>query len=78
MGECCEQGKTLTRFLQTSHQRLFQVIAWRIRNPDLPLLLESTAAIVEARLREEQGKLPLSALKLVFATAVSRCDFVCT
>lgn len=49
-----------------------QVIAWRLRRAELPLLLESTADIVEALWRDDQGELPSSTLKLLYATAISR------
>ncbi|KAJ4290370.1 rRNA-processing protein las1 [Kalmusia sp. IMI 367209] len=50
--------------------------AWKkanvTRTLELPLLLESTADIVDAKLRDERGGLPHSALRLVYATAISR------
>jgi ribosomal biogenesis protein LAS1 len=49
-----------------------QIIAWRARKLELPLLLESTADIVEAKLRDGQQGVPSHALRLVYATAVSR------
>ncbi|KAF1965647.1 Las1-domain-containing protein [Bimuria novae-zelandiae CBS 107.79] len=49
-----------------------KVLAWRGRKLELPLLLESTADIVEARLRDEKQELASNALRLLYATAISR------
>lgn len=49
-----------------------QIIAWRARKIELPLLLESTADIVEAKLRDGKQGVPSHALRLVYATAISR------
>lgn len=53
-------------------RRYLQVLAWRARKLELPLLLESTADIVEAKLHDEAQDLPTHALRLVYATAISR------
>ncbi|KAK7192248.1 las1 protein [Paraphaeosphaeria sporulosa] len=49
-----------------------KIIAWRARKLELPLLLESTADIVEAKLRDGKQGVPSHALRLVYATAISR------
>ncbi|KAF2439060.1 Las1-domain-containing protein, partial [Karstenula rhodostoma CBS 690.94] len=49
-----------------------KIIAWRARKLELPLLLESTADIVEAKLRDGKHGVPSHALRLVYATAISR------
>ncbi|CAO2655154.1 Nn.00g102180.m01.CDS01 [Neocucurbitaria sp. VM-36] len=50
-----------------------KVFAWRIRKPDgLPLLLDSTADIVDVILQDERGGLKHNALRLLYATAISR------
>ncbi|KAL6151571.1 rRNA-processing protein las1 [Exserohilum turcicum] len=50
-----------------------KVFAWRLRKPDgLPLLLESTADIVDVMLQDARGSLPHNALRLLYATALSR------
>ena len=43
-----------------------------MRKLELPLLLESTADLVDAVLQDERGELQLNALRMVYATAVSR------
>ncbi|KAF2273158.1 Las1-domain-containing protein [Westerdykella ornata] len=48
-----------------------RVLAWRARKPELPLLLDSTADLVDAVLQDEAG-LEASALRLVYAAAVAR------
>lgn len=48
------------------------MLAWRTRKYKIPLLLESTADIVDAVLQDERGMLPHNALRLVYATAISR------
>lgn len=53
-------------------QAVTKVLAWRLRRAELPLLLESTADMVEATLRDDQGELSSSTLKLLYATAISR------
>jgi hypothetical protein len=42
---------------------------------ELPLLLESTADLVDAVLQDEKGDVPLNALRMVYATAISRYVF---
>ncbi|XP_014556291.1 hypothetical protein COCVIDRAFT_100247 [Bipolaris victoriae FI3] len=50
-----------------------KVFAWRLRKPDaLPLLLESTADIVDVILQNGRGGLQHNALRLLYATALSR------
>ncbi|KAF2004308.1 Las1-domain-containing protein [Amniculicola lignicola CBS 123094] len=49
-----------------------RVLAWRIRKQELPLLLESTADIVDAVLQDGKGWLQDNALKLVYAGAIAR------
>ncbi|KAF1846916.1 Las1-domain-containing protein [Cucurbitaria berberidis CBS 394.84] len=50
-----------------------KVFAWRLRKPDgLPLLLESTADIVDVLLQDERAELKHNALRLLYATAISR------
>jgi hypothetical protein len=51
-----------------------KVLAWRVRKPDLPLLLDSTADIVDAVLQDESGGLEHNALRLVYAAAIQRYD----
>lgn len=49
------------------------MFAWRLRKPDgLPLLLESTADVVDVVLQEESGGLRHNALRLLYAAAISR------
>ncbi|KAG9191128.1 hypothetical protein G6011_09216 [Alternaria panax] len=50
-----------------------KVFAWRLRKPDgLPLLLDSTADIVDVVLQDARGGLQHNALRLLYATAISR------
>ncbi|KAJ4362295.1 rRNA-processing protein las1 [Neocucurbitaria cava] len=50
-----------------------KVLAWRMRKPDgLPLLLDSTADIVDVVLQDERGGLKHNAMRLLYATAISR------
>ncbi|KAF1957799.1 Las1-domain-containing protein [Byssothecium circinans] len=49
-----------------------KIFAWRVRKHELPLLLESTADIVDAVIQDELGLLPHHALRLVYATTISR------
>ncbi|KNG47839.1 Las1-domain-containing protein [Stemphylium lycopersici] len=50
-----------------------KVFAWRLRKPDgLPLLLESTADILDVILQDGRGGLQHNALRLLYATALSR------
>ncbi|KAJ8108940.1 hypothetical protein OPT61_g7822 [Boeremia exigua] len=49
-----------------------KVLAWRARQESLPLLLESTADIVDAALQDETGTLTHNATRLLYATAISR------
>ncbi|KAH6876026.1 Las1-like-domain-containing protein [Alternaria rosae] len=50
-----------------------KVFAWRLRKPDgLPLLLDSTADIVDVVLQDARSELPHNALRLLYATAISR------
>ncbi|RYN42802.1 hypothetical protein AA0112_g1251 [Alternaria arborescens] len=50
-----------------------KVFAWRLRKPDgLPLLLDSTADIVDVVLQDARGGLEHNALRLLYATAISR------
>ncbi|KAF2646203.1 Las1-domain-containing protein [Massarina eburnea CBS 473.64] len=49
-----------------------KILTWRIRKHDLPLLLESTADIVDAVVQDERNQLTHHALRLVYATAISR------
>lgn len=50
-----------------------KVFAWRLRKPDgLPLLLDSTADIVDVLLQDEKVELKHNALRLLYATAISR------
>lgn len=49
-----------------------QIIAWRARKLELPLLLESTADIVEAKLRDGEQSVPPHALRLIYASAIAR------
>lgn len=50
-----------------------KVFAWRLRKPDgLPLLLDSTADIVDVLLQEDKADLNHNALRLLYATAISR------
>ncbi|KAI4960744.1 hypothetical protein J4E86_002369 [Alternaria arbusti] len=50
-----------------------KVFAWRLRKPDgLPLLLDSTADIVDVVLQDARGELQHNALRLLYATAISR------
>lgn len=50
-----------------------KVFAWRYRKPDgLPLLLDSTADIVDVILQDERADLKHNALRLLYATAISR------
>ncbi|KAL6704278.1 rRNA-processing protein las1 [Coniothyrium glycines] len=50
-----------------------KVFAWRLRKPDgLPLLLDSTADIVDVMLQDERAGLTHNALRLLYATAISR------
>ncbi|KAL1797806.1 hypothetical protein ACET3X_004412 [Alternaria dauci] len=50
-----------------------KVFAWRLRKPDgLPLLLDSTADIVDVVLQDTRGGLQHNALRLLYATAISR------
>lgn len=50
-----------------------KVFAWRLRKPDgLPLLVDSTADIVDVILQDERAELQHNALRLLYATAISR------
>ncbi|KAF2785454.1 Las1-domain-containing protein, partial [Melanomma pulvis-pyrius CBS 109.77] len=49
-----------------------KVFAWRARKLQIPLLLDSTADLVLVGLVEERGRLEHQALRLLYATAVSR------
>ncbi|CAA9959762.1 hypothetical protein PTMSG1_03170 [Pyrenophora teres f. maculata] len=50
-----------------------KVFAWRLRKPEgLPLLLDSTADIVDVVLQDERAGLAHNALRLLYATAISR------
>ncbi|KAF1936433.1 Las1-domain-containing protein [Clathrospora elynae] len=50
-----------------------KVFAWRLRKPDgLPLLLDSTADIVDVLLQDQRDGLKHNALRLLYATAISR------
>ncbi|KAF2873820.1 Las1-like-domain-containing protein [Massariosphaeria phaeospora] len=49
-----------------------KVFAWRVRKQELPLLLESTADLVDAVLQDERNVLPHNSLRLLYSTAVSR------
>ncbi|KAL1604843.1 rRNA-processing protein las1 [Paraconiothyrium brasiliense] len=49
-----------------------KVHAWRARKFELPLLLESTADIAEATLRDEDQTLASHTLRLTYATAIAR------
>ncbi|EAT82435.1 hypothetical protein SNOG_10100 [Parastagonospora nodorum SN15] len=50
-----------------------KVFAWRSRKPDgLPLLLDSTADIVDVLLQDQRSELKHNPLRLLYATAVSR------
>jgi ribosomal biogenesis protein LAS1 len=50
-----------------------QVFAWRLRRQDgLPLLLDSTADIVDVVLQDEKYELNHNTLRLLYATALSR------
>ncbi|KAI8932179.1 hypothetical protein NX059_011061 [Plenodomus lindquistii] len=50
-----------------------KVFAWRLRKPDgLPLLLDSTADFVDVVLQDERAELKHNALRLLYATAISR------
>ncbi|KAF2681542.1 Las1-domain-containing protein [Lentithecium fluviatile CBS 122367] len=49
-----------------------KILAWRARKLELPLLLESTADIVDAVLQDERGRLGHNVLRMVYATAISR------
>ncbi|KAI2484001.1 cell morphogenesis protein las1 [Pyrenophora tritici-repentis] len=50
-----------------------KVFAWRLRKPEgLPLLLDSTADIVDVVLQDERSGLGHNALRLLYATAISR------
>lgn len=48
------------------------MLAWRARKESLPLLLESTADIVDVILQDEVGDLKHNACRLLYATAISR------
>jgi ribosomal biogenesis protein LAS1 len=51
-----------------------KVFAWRLRKPDgLPLMLDSTADIVDVVVQDERGGLAHNRLRLLYATALSRC-----
>ncbi|KAL5119926.1 rRNA-processing protein las1 [Pleosporales sp. CAS-2024a] len=50
-----------------------QVFAWRSRKPDgLPLLLDSTADIVDVVLQDQRDALKHNSLRLLYATALAR------
>ncbi|KAH7083941.1 Las1-like-domain-containing protein [Paraphoma chrysanthemicola] len=50
-----------------------KVFAWRLRKPDgLPLLLDSSADIVDVVLQDQKNGLQHNALRLLYATALSR------
>ncbi|KAF1921382.1 Las1-like-domain-containing protein [Ampelomyces quisqualis] len=50
-----------------------KVFAWRLRKPDgLPLLLDSTADIVDVLLQDAKNELTHNPLRLLYATALSR------
>ncbi|KAF1355830.1 Las1-domain-containing protein [Lizonia empirigonia] len=49
-----------------------KVLAWRARKESLPLLLDSTADIVDVILQDEKGGLKHNACRLLYATAISR------
>ncbi|OAL46715.1 Las1-domain-containing protein [Pyrenochaeta sp. DS3sAY3a] len=50
-----------------------KVLAWRLRKPNgLPLLLDATVDIVDVVLQDERGGLKHNALRLLYATAISR------
>ncbi|KAF2848123.1 Las1-domain-containing protein [Plenodomus tracheiphilus IPT5] len=52
-----------------------KVFAWRLRKPDgLPLLLDSTADISDVILQDERDELKHNALRLLYATAISRVE----
>jgi hypothetical protein len=51
-----------------------KVFAWRLRKPDgLPLMLDSTADIVDVVVQDERGGLAHNRLRLLYSTALSRC-----
>ncbi|KAF1933149.1 Las1-domain-containing protein [Didymella exigua CBS 183.55] len=49
-----------------------KVLAWRARHESLPLLLESTADILDVILQDEAGTLNHNATRLLYATSISR------
>ncbi|KAF2705985.1 Las1-domain-containing protein [Pleomassaria siparia CBS 279.74] len=54
-------------------QGVHKIFAWKLRKDDqIPLLLESTADLVDVQLQDERGGLKHNALRLLYATAVSR------
>ncbi|KAF2011295.1 Las1-domain-containing protein [Aaosphaeria arxii CBS 175.79] len=48
------------------------VQAWKLRKTELPLLLESTADLVDAEIQDQRGVLEASSLKLIFGGAIAR------
>ncbi|PSN66077.1 Las1-domain-containing protein [Corynespora cassiicola Philippines] len=49
-----------------------KVSAWRSRKQEIPLLLDSTADLVDVVLQDDQDKVPHGSLRLLYATAISR------
>ncbi|KAF2027431.1 cell morphogenesis protein-like protein Las1 [Setomelanomma holmii] len=50
-----------------------KVFAWRLRKPEgLPLLLDSSADIIDVILQDQKNELKHNALRLLYATALSR------
>ncbi|OSS43346.1 hypothetical protein B5807_11920 [Epicoccum nigrum] len=49
-----------------------KVLAWRARKESLPLLLESTADVVDVVVQDEKGDLTHNTTRLLYATAISR------
>ncbi|KAF9700602.1 hypothetical protein EKO04_001880 [Ascochyta lentis] len=49
-----------------------KVLAWRARKESVPLLLDSTADIVDVMVQGENGGLKHNACRLLYATAISR------
>ncbi|PVI01481.1 Las1-domain-containing protein [Periconia macrospinosa] len=58
--------------VQAKRRAVEKVFAWRNRKLELPLLLESTADIVDATVQDDMGVLDVSAVRLVYGIAVSR------
>ncbi|KAF2659679.1 Las1-domain-containing protein [Lophiostoma macrostomum CBS 122681] len=65
-------GSSAANSIERRQKAVHKILTWRIRQPELPLLLDSTADIVDAVLQDERCGLGHNAMRLVYATAISR------